>query len=42
MSIVEIIFLIIGVPIVVGMAILVDRKKKNESSDFFTLDDDDF
>jgi LPXTG-motif cell wall-anchored protein len=41
-SIVEIIFVLIGIPVIVGMAILVDRKKKNESSDFFTLDDDDF
>jgi LPXTG-motif cell wall-anchored protein len=42
MSIIEIIFVIIGLPIIIGMAFIVDKKKKNEYSDFFTLDDDDF
>ena len=41
MSWVELLVIIIGIPIIVGMALLVDRKKKNEP-DYFTLDDDDF
>jgi hypothetical protein len=42
MSLIELLVIIIGVPIIVLMAWAVDKKKKNEASDYFTLDDDDF
>ncbi len=42
MSLVELLVIIIGVPLIVAMAWAVDKKKKNESEDYFTLDDDDF
>ena len=42
MSLAELLVIIIGLPIIVGMALLVDKSKKDEPSDLFNLDDDDF
>jgi len=41
MGLVELLVFIIGIPTILLMAWAVDRKK-NDYSDFFTLDDDDF